>query len=132
MPLNEEEKWMLRNGYSGTQSVSNLAKPKKVELNSLLKRKYLNNDLSVYSSIEYGGSVKSNEESPYQESLPRNQSELNIKKRNRQLDSSLMKSKAYHKLVIDQLNKKYLNFQKEKKAKMFVTELPENAKQKNV
>ena len=62
----------------------------------------MDNDKTVYSSLEFGGSIESDEGDPYaNRNLIKNQTEINIHKVNKQNDSSLMKSKAYHKLVID-------------------------------
>jgi len=56
-------------------------------------------------------------------SLSKAQSELDILKMNKIKESSLVKSKAYHKTYIDKLNKKYLKSQQEKKDQLFITEV---------
>jgi hypothetical protein len=93
----------------------------KIGLNSLLKQKYLNNDRQVYSSLEYfcsEFSEKNFDKNPYGikiekykdgDKKPKTaQSEIDVLKMKKVKESSLMKSKAYHKVYIDKLNKKYL------------------------
>jgi len=136
MPLNESEKTLLDQEESRiTQSMSNLT-PAKIGMSSLLKQRYLNADRQVYHSLEFASasSEESIEEYPYSNNsfskslesqsksqnknfkspirtLSKAQSELDILKVNRVKESSLMKSKAYHKVYIEKLNKKYLKSQ---------------------